>query len=167
SANIAAATIPGSSAGNVISRNASHSVAPRSIAASSRAPSNVRSLAATTITTYAIENATCARITVCNPSRKCKYRNTHWKNASSETPVTISGVTSDRYSAPDISRSLRFQNPYAHAVPTMVERIVETSAISMLLTVASARFGSANTALYQRSENPCHTVNRDELKLKS
>ena len=47
----------------------------------------------------------------------------------------------------------------------MVESTVETMAISMLLTAASARFGSANTARYQLSENPSQTVNRDELKL--
>jgi hypothetical protein len=47
----------------------------------------------------------------------------------------------------------------------MVERIVDTTAISTLLMAASARSGSRNTAPYQRSENPSHTVNFDALKL--
>ena len=35
-----------------------------------------------------------------SPSCQCSQRKIHWKSASSEMPVTISGVTSERYSAP-------------------------------------------------------------------
>src|SRR5438034_1226253 len=167
SANSAAATMPGASAGNVTRRKARHSVAPKSMAASSGAGSRVRNRAETTMATYAMENETCARITVYKPSCHCSQRNAHWKRASSETPVTISGVTSDRYSEPESSRDRRFQSAYAASVPAIVEIAVETIATTTLVQAASAISGSVNTIRYQRSENPSHNVKRDALKLKT
>ena len=81
----------------------------------------MRSRAETTITTYAMQNATCARITVYMPSCKCRKRNAHWNSASSETPVTISGVTSERYSDPVSRREPRFQSRKRTACRCTVE----------------------------------------------
>ena len=100
--------IPGEMAGRVTRQKARHSVAPRSMAASSSEASKVRRRATATMATYAMENETCARITVCSPRCQPSQRKVHWKNASSEMPVTISGVTSDKYSDPDSRRELRF-----------------------------------------------------------
>ena len=50
-------------------------------------------------------------------------------------PVTISGVTSDRYSAPVIVREPRFHSPYAASVPITVEMAVAQSAMMMLFQV--------------------------------
>ena len=47
----------------------------------------------------------------------------------------------------------------------MVEITVETMAMITLFHMASAISASVNTALYQRSENPSHSVKRDALKL--
>ena len=81
------------------------------MAASSSAGLKPRSRAATTITTKASEKATCARITVYRPSCQWSQRKAHWNRASSEIPMTISGVTSERYSAPERARERRFHSP--------------------------------------------------------
>src|SRR5579862_4747755 len=91
----------------------------------------------------------------------------NWKNASSEMPVTISGVTSERYIDPASTGDLRFQSPYAAIVPMAVESNAETIAMMTLLRVAQARSALFTTARYQSSENPSQTVNLDLLKLKT
>ncbi len=82
-------------------------------------------------------------------------------------PVTISGVTSDRYSDPARGREVRFQSPYAQSVPTTVEISVATTAMIRLFNADSVNCVSCNAAAYQRSEKPSQTVKREELKLKT
>src|SRR6266404_5628721 len=104
-------------------------------------------------------------MTVCIPNRRWRNRNTNWKNASSETPVTISGVTSERYIDPAIQGELRFHKAYAASVPITVAIAVAATAINMLFIADSSSSRSASAARYQFNENPCHTVNFDALKL--
>src|SRR5260370_41016046 len=82
-------------------------------------------------------------------------------------PVTISGVTSERYSDPVSTRDPRFHKPYADKVPMMVESTVAHSAITTLFHRPSISCGSLKMAPYQASEKCSHLVNFEELKLKS
>ena len=59
-------------------------------------------------------------------------------------PVTISGVTSDRYKEPESSREPRFHSPYAVSVPATVEIKVETTAMIAMFHAASAISASEN-----------------------
>ena len=83
-------------------------------------------------------------------------------------PVTISGVTSDKYSEPASDREFRFHSPYAHSVPMTVETTVATTAMIRLFHggIQSTAYPAAPPR-YQRSEKPSHTVKRDGLKLKT
>src|SRR5690349_19420963 len=105
-------------------------------------------------------------MTVCIPRRRCAKRKIHWKSASSEAPVTISGVTKERYSDPDNQGEPRFHKPYAASVPMMVAATVATMAMIRLFAEDSMRLLSSATARYHWSENLSHTANREELKLK-
>src|SRR2546426_713649 len=99
------------------------------------------------------------------PSRRFRNRNHHWNSASSETPVTISGVTSDKYSDPASHADARFHSAYAASVPIAVANAVAMIAMMRLLAADSRRSRSAKAARYQLSENPSQIVKREELKL--
>src|SRR3974390_2818667 len=80
-------------------------------------------------------------------------------------PVTISGVTSERYSEPDSHFEPRRHKPYAHSVPITVDTTIETTAMTRLFHDEAASWGSRTIALYQSSEKPVHSEYRDWLKL--
>src|ERR1035437_2203189 len=82
-------------------------------------------------------------------------------------PLTISGVTSERYSAPVSVRELRFHRPEAHSVPMTVESTVAHSAMMTLFQVPCRICGSRKMARYHTSEKCSHLVKREELKLKT
>src|SRR5579883_399887 len=100
------------------------------------------------------------------PNRKWKNRNANWKNASSETPVTISGVAKERYRDPEIQADARFHSAYAARVPQMVARIVAPMPMIRLFAAESINSRSWKIAEYQRREKSCQMVNFDSLKLK-
>ena len=87
-----AARIAGAISGSVTLRNVAHSLAPRSIAASSRCRSKPINLAFTVTTAKLMQNMTCAMKIVQKPKTTLKLR----KSVSRDAPSTISGVDSGK-----------------------------------------------------------------------
>ena len=140
-ASIAPAAIPGIASGSTTRRKACNGVAPRSAAASTRRLSNAVSRALTTTTTNAMQNVTCAAITVLMLSCTCANR---LKNAVSETPITISGMTSEMKISveyPDRPRNLNRVSANAPSVPMTVARNVAMIATFSVLRNACSAAG--------------------------
>ena len=87
-----AARIAGAISGSVTFLNVTHSLAPRSIAASSRCRSKPTRRARTETTAKLMQNVMCAIRIVQKPNTKFRFR----KSVRSDAPMTISGVDSGR-----------------------------------------------------------------------
>src|SRR5665213_4464958 len=80
-------------------------------------------------------------------------------------PVTISGVSNDRYREVVSQGVRRFHSAYAARVPMTVESAVAERATTKELAVASISWRLWKTSAYQCQVKPCQTANFDELKL--
>lgn len=132
----AAARMPGSTRGRVIRRKVCHSLAYRSMAASSSRRSMPASRAFTVTTTNDTQNITCAMTMVQKPCGTPAAT----KRASSEVPITSSGVAIGRKISPLIpARPLKPCRTRANAisVPRTVATNVAIRPISMLRPTAS------------------------------
>src|ERR1700712_2859304 len=161
-ASIHPATIEGSISGSVTDKNARAGSQPRSIAASSRLRSSDPSRDCTTTATKHMVSVVCAIVTVQNPRSALIATN----NSSRDSPVITSGITSGAYSIPEnsvrpLKRSAR-DSATAASVPSNVAIDADTAATRRLIQAASSMAWSLKNSLYQRSDQPPHTVTRRE-----
>src|SRR5882724_1324249 len=156
------AAIDGRIKGSVTERNARKGSQPRSIAASSRLRSSAPKRDCTTTATKHMVSVVWAMVTVQKPRSALSATN----NNSSESPVMTSGITSGAYSMPENSvRPLKFaprDSATAASVPSNVANVADATATWKLIQAASSMARSLNSSVYQRSDQPPHTVTSRE-----
>src|SRR6266481_8060564 len=164
-ASIQPAAIAGMISGKVTERNARTGSQPRSIAASSRLRSSEVSRDCTTTVTKHMVSVVCAVVTVQNPRSASSATN----SSSSDSPEITSGITSGEYSMPENNarppkRAPR-ASPTAASVPSSVASVADTAPTRRLIQAASSMARSLKNSVYQRSDQPPHTVtSREALK---